>query len=245
MREMLNKWITNGILWGWNNLHKVVIAFFVIVLGSFIWSMWDGYQAHLAEKYRKMDQKYQQQLVLIQKDIDVLLKSREELKKKNTELAQDVEVWKKKAQATPKPPPVPAPPALEQAVFDMAQMGVEFKLSTPLPSQTATTSVANIPTIWTWSQESLRVKSLEVAYDNQVGLTTSLENRVNGLVSELGVADQAIAKYQEKDKVHEARTLTLQKNLTRAEKQVTSEKWKGNLKAGGAFILGVLLKGLL
>lgn len=244
MRKLFSEIVNKGILWSWNNLSKIVIAVFAVVVVMFFWNLYEEYQHKQQTKYEQLDREYAAKLEAINKNLTTLLAEKQNLAEQNKALDADVQMWKKRAQANPPPKPVPPPPSLEIAVMDLAKVGVEFKLSTPLPSQTATTPVANIPTIWTWHQESLRIKPLELAYENQLGLTNALTFQVDGLKKEIVVADKTILTYQEGEKVFVNRVENLQDLTSLQKKQIKQEKFKGNLKAAGAFILGAVLKGV-
>ena len=209
------------------------------------WKAYDKYQTNQNAARVVEDTKRKEELRILTEQLNTEKQEKVKLAVKNDTLAAEVEVWKEKAKKNPPPKPVGDPPKdLNEAVTQIAVSGVQFTLTTPKLGDdpfklgTASTPASNVPTIWTWYKESIRVPGLETAYSTQLGLSNSLDTQVKGLVLERDKGNEIILKQDTVITKHVEREANLEVIVKETDKQVKRERFNGNMKAAAAIVLG-------
>jgi len=242
--------LLDGVTAGLNKAGMVIKQYLIIIcICVFLavawqgWRAWCGYKDKQEAAEKAKDNEFKKQLQVLNDKAAADQKDKDALTASNVVLKNQVEMWKGKVANNPPPAPVTAPPTdVNVAVTDIASSGVRFTLTVPKPRTdpmlgSATTPTKNVPTIWTWYKESLRIPQLETAYTTQVGLTGALTKQVDGLNLEVQKGNQISTEKDAINAEHVAREANLNGLVKDADARVKRERLNGWLKTGAAFVI--------
>jgi hypothetical protein len=214
-------------------------AAIIIVLGIAVYEGLSFYKKHLDKRGIQLQQEnavLKSKVAEVTKNYNDLSVTKKAVEADNVKLDADAQYWKKKAQSIPRPPEPPKPPQDDATlVADLKLAGVEFR---PLTDKNYLTDRTNLPTIWTWNKDSLRVPGLEEKLFATETSAAKFETETLGLKKELGVANNMLSEADKRELLRKEQEKNLNEQISNEHKKVVAAEMKGYIKIGAALVTG-------
>ena len=209
------------------HIKQIVIVIFAVVA----FQGWRAYQSYLNTQQTTLQQENdinKKKIEELTTEYNKLAEAKKEVEANNTKLATDADFWRKKAQETPIPPPVPKPPVDDiTLVSDLKAAGVEF---VPLQGTLFSTDRVSLPVIWVWSKESIRVPGLEAKIANDEVALTKSDALIVGLNKQILISDKMLSDADEREAVRKIQEVNLNQQLKGKDKQILVAQANGWLR---------------
>jgi hypothetical protein len=205
----------------------------VIVVLAIAFQGWRVYQKHLTNtqtELQKENEAIKIKIATMTKEYNDLANSKKEVELNNAKLDADAQYWKNKANSHKVlPPPGPAPVDDVKLVSDLKDAGVEFK---PLSGAVFSTERSNLPVIWTWNKQALRVPELEATLADTIISAKKFEDEATGLKREVEIDNGMLKKAAEIGAEHYKLEETFSQQLKQKDKLIWSAEVNGWVKVG-------------
>lgn len=211
----------------------------VIVAGFLVFSGIKQYEKYLINKQTQLEQenaKHKSDIKELTKTYETLKADKAVVEATNSVLEASAAFWKKKAHDTIIIPPTPKPPQdTNVIVTDLKELGVEFK---PLTGTLFSTEKDNLPKIWTWGKDSLRIPGLEAKVLNTETALGKSEELVLGLKKDISVSNDMIKTAEQRENIRKLEEANYENQVKTLKREITVGKGKTAIKIGAALVIG-------
>lgn len=203
----------------------------IVIFALVAFQGWRAYQNYLKTQQTSLQQENEinkKKISDLTTEYNKLAAAKKEAEAANAKLATDADFWRKKAQETPIPPPVPRPPVDDiTLVSDLKAAGVEF---VPLQGTLFSTDRVSLPVIWVWNKESIRVPGLEAKIANDEVALTKSDALIVGLNNQILISDKMISDADQREAVRKLQEVNLNQQLKVKDKQILVAETNGWLR---------------